>query len=130
MAEPKTTQEHRYYLLVPLLTAPSVDRAIAVLVKRGYKVGPLSSNRTAYLTGEDNAVTILALELTGHVPSDSKDPRGHVYEEVKDVLKVIEAKYLMIWIGDPCMCNWAMGNVKKTDAAVVGIVEPDKKSMN
>ncbi len=127
----KQATEHNYYVIVPVLNAGSLDRLVAVLVKRGYKVGPLASNHTAYLTTDENLVTLITVNVWKHVPNDIADPRTAVFDDIKDILKVIEAKYIMLWVGEPMMCNWGLGNVKKSEKTVAfGDAEIPKKDLN
>lgn len=129
---PVALKEHNRYLIIGLMMPGSVDRVIAVLVKRGYTVAPLSSARSAYLAADDNMVTLLTLNITGAVPEDVKDPSNHIYEDVKDVLKVTSTKHYMMYLGEPAGCKWGLGNVTKeaTDALNVTPYRTPGKDVN
>lgn len=105
----ETIQKH-YYLVIPLLSESVVDRIISVMVKRGYSVGPLASSRKAYHTTKNNIVTLLALNVAKYVNED--DSIRVIYDDIVDVLNVVKAKYLSIWLSDPVSnAQFQVGNV-------------------
>lgn len=116
----KKKVEHNYYILLPVMSEASVDRVIAVMVKRGYKVAPLSSKGAAYLAGEKNLVTIATLNVWKAIDADEEDPMNVVTEDVKDILKVIDAKFYMLFVSEPVNCRWALGNLKQDDVDSAG----------
>lgn len=106
----ETTVEKHYYLVIPLLSESVVDRIVSVLVKRGYSVGPLASSRKAYFSTTNNVVTLLALNIAKYVKPD--DDIGLIYDDVVDILYVVKAKYLSIWLSDPVSnAQFQVGNV-------------------
>lgn len=109
-----TTVDRHYYLVVPLLSESVVDRIISVLVKRGYSVGPLASSRKAYFGSENNLVTLLALNIGRYTDEQEADYMGKVYDDVLDVLDVVKAKYLAIWLSEPInSAHFNVGNVTR-----------------
>lgn len=105
---------HYYYLLVGLMMKERVDQVVSALVKRGYFVGPLSSDSKVYSTCDDNVCTILHLQLTKKLPSSVTNPREIVFDDIKRVLSVTDTKYYMMWLGEPTSCNWSVGNIVVT----------------
>lgn len=104
------TVERHYYLVVPLLGESTVDRIVSVLVKRGYTVGPLASSRKAYHTAPNNIVTLLALNVSRYVKPDTDI--SIIYDDIVDVMNVVKAKYLSIWLSDPVStASFQVGNV-------------------
>lgn len=107
-------EEKRYYLVIPLLAEGIVDRIISVLVKRGYFVGPLASSRKVYFGGDNNVVTLLALNVSRTHKKDEADAIGKTYDDVVDVLKTVKAKYLCVWLSDPVSnAHFNVGNVTR-----------------
>lgn len=106
----ETSVEKHYYLVLSLLSESVVDRIVAVLVKRGYTVGPLASSRKAYFGAPGNLVTLLALNIAKYVKED--EDIGTIYDDVVDVMYVVKAKYLSIWVSDPVAnAQFQIGNV-------------------
>lgn len=118
--EPEPKYEWTQYLIVPVMLEGAVDRITSVLVKRGYTVGPLSDKGNAYMSEQDNMVVLVTLvlkkRLTRAEAKDENGARSYMLKDVKDILLVTKTKYYMIWLGDVCMCTWALGNLKSSDA--------------
>jgi len=124
--DPEPKYEWTQYMIVPVMVKGAVDRITSVLVKRGYTVGPLSEKGTAYMSEEDNLVVLVTLvlkkSLTRAEAKDENAARSYMLKDIKDILLVTKTKYYMIWLGDICMCTWALGNLKTSDAtAPVGL---------
>jgi hypothetical protein len=125
-ASPKTYVSRDYYLHVAVMVERSIDRVIAVLVKRGYTVGPLSKDLKTHISNENNVATLLSLRVTAVVDSADKSPLLTVFADIRDVLKVTDIKFFAATISEPIASSWILGNVVKAPE----VTAEAKKGMN
>lgn len=102
-----------YYVLIALVTDESADIVTAGLVRKGFQVKPLSVTKKHVTRADDNLVNILNLDVQILVGDDVTEPRLHVFDSIKKMLHDASIPYYMMWIAEPCMCTWDVGNIMR-----------------
>lgn len=87
------------------------EALVARLVRRGFTVGPLGRQLISRYDEGPDCVVAFSMKRDPRDDAERKayTPSG-IYTEVRDVLKLVDAKYWGIVISESAACTWCTGN--------------------
>lgn len=103
-----------FYVWVTVSDPTFVEPLCSKLIRRGFSVGPISRTPVTQWDGIVGAVIGLAVSCEPAPEAQEHNVRG-VYDEVVDVIKQVEGKYLSAVVVEATSCMWNSGNVRVDD---------------
>lgn len=115
-----------YYVWINALTSSYAEAIVGRLVRRNWHVGALGSNLVIH--SDDKPSSLVAFSVQKTLKEDETITYSTVFEEVKDVLKVLKAKYFSMVITESTGCTWQLGNISIADT--LELKEIERRGLN
>jgi hypothetical protein len=117
-----------FYVWVTMISEPNAERLVGKLVRRNWKVQALGNHLV--LHSQESPCALVAISLSRTEPLKKGEEVGYtaVLEEVKDVLKRLDVKYMNLIVTESTGCTWCLGNINLTQEKKQ--LEEEKKGLN
>lgn len=107
--------EVNLYVWLTIANDTFTEQIVGRLVRRNWKVVALGN--TLSLRSEDNLATLLAFSIS-KTPKDTKldseVTQAKALDEIKDILKRLDARYYSLVVTQATGCTWCLGNLTKS----------------